>query len=154
MHRVVQATWSPPQPLCTASPVRKHAPSHRSTALFQTTLPSFRMQVMVSEPCVPRKPSSHRKEMELPSWRLSPNRFPFTGMPGSGHSLCRKAVWMGGKDVIRQSWCAGGPPKSASLLWSTYPSTSTPQEPTMLEGEPDLQNQGPPCHTGHKAGDS
>ena len=37
--------------------------------MFQTTLPSFRMQVMVSEPWVLMKPSSQRKDTELPSWR-------------------------------------------------------------------------------------
>lgn len=46
---------------------------------------------MVWEPCVFTKPSSHRKEMELPSCRLSPKRFPLTGTPGSGHSLWRNA---------------------------------------------------------------
>lgn len=46
---------------------------------------------MVSDPCVRMKPSSQRKETELPSWRLSPNLFPLTGTPGSGHSLCLKA---------------------------------------------------------------
>lgn len=49
------------------------------------------MQVMVSEPWVLMKPSSQRNDTELPSWRLSPNRFPFTGTPGSGHSLCLNA---------------------------------------------------------------
>lgn len=67
-------------------------PSQRGTALSHTTFPSLRMQEMVWEPWVFTKPSSHRKEIELPSWRLSPKRFPFTGTPGSGHSLCRKAA--------------------------------------------------------------
>lgn len=68
------------------------SPSQRGTALSHTTLPSLRMQEMVCEPCVLTNPSSHRKEMELPSWRFSPKRFPFTGTPGSGHSLWRKAA--------------------------------------------------------------
>lgn len=69
-----------------------HSPSQRGTALSHTTLPSLRMQEMVCEPWVFTKPSSHRNEMELPSWRLSPKRFPLTGTPGSGHSLWRNAV--------------------------------------------------------------
>lgn len=69
-----------------------YTPSQRGTALSHTTLPSLRMQEMVCEPWVLTKPSSHRNEMELPSWRLSPNRFPFTGTPGSGHSLWRNAI--------------------------------------------------------------
>lgn len=68
------------------------SPSQRGTALSHTTLPSLRMHEMVCEPWVLTNPSSHRKEMELPSWRFSPKRFPFTGTPGSGHSLWRKAV--------------------------------------------------------------
>lgn len=67
-------------------------PSQRGTALSHTTLPSLRMHEMVCEPWVLTNPSSHRKEMELPSWRFSPKRFPFTGTPGSGHSLWRKAA--------------------------------------------------------------
>lgn len=69
-----------------------YSPSQRGTALSHTTLPSLRMQEMVCEPWVLTKPSSHRNEMELPSWRLSPKRFPLTGTPGSGHSLWRNAV--------------------------------------------------------------
>lgn len=68
------------------------SPSQRGTALSHTTLPSLRMHEMVCEPWVLTNPSSHRKEMELPSWRFSPKRFPFTGTPGSGHSLWRKAA--------------------------------------------------------------
>lgn len=68
-----------------------YTPSQRGTALSHTTLPSLRMQEMVREPWVLTKPSSHRNEMELPSWRLSPKRFPLTGTPGSGHSLWRNA---------------------------------------------------------------
>lgn len=77
----------------------KTLPSHLSTALFHTTFPSFKMQVMVSDPWVRIKPSSHRKDTELPSCRLSPNLFPFTGTPGSGHSLCLKAEYMGKQRV-------------------------------------------------------
>lgn len=69
-----------------------YSPSQRGTALSHTTLPSFRMQEMVCEPWVLTKPSSHRNETELPSWRLSPKRFPLTGTPGSGHSLWRNAI--------------------------------------------------------------
>lgn len=85
------------------------SPSQRGTALSHTTLPSLRMHEMVCEPWVLTNPSSHRKEMELPSWRFSPKRFPFTGTPGSGHSLWRKAAgknkekgWRGEPSTVAQ----------------------------------------------------
>lgn len=99
-----------PLRLTAAALAQGRSPSQRSTALFHTTLPSFRTQVMVSEPCVPRKPSSHRKEMELPSCRLSPNRLPLTGTPGSGHSLCRKAEEGDVQAMVRLRWYTIGPP--------------------------------------------
>lgn len=70
--------------------------------------------------------------MELPSWRLSPNRLPFTGTPGSGHSLCRKAVWIGVKDVIRQKERADRPsPKKISFVMMVNSGLPPlPQEPT------------------------
>jgi hypothetical protein len=106
-----------PQPLRLTATVQAqgHSPSQRSTALFHTTLPSFRTQVMVSEPCVPRKPSSHRKEMELPSCRLSPNRLPLTGTPGSGHSLCRKAGEGDTQTMVRLRWHTNGTSKKNEL---------------------------------------
>jgi len=66
-------------------------PSHLGMSPLHITLSSSRWHVMVSAPCVLMKPSSQTTEMELPSWKLSPKRLPFKGMPGSGHSLCPKA---------------------------------------------------------------
>lgn len=69
-------------------------PSHLGIRPLHITLPSSRWHVMVSAPCVLIKPSSQTTEMELPSWKLSPKRLAFSGMPGSGHSLrpnaCKK----------------------------------------------------------------
>lgn len=65
----------------------KDSPSQRGTVELQTTFPSCRIQVMDSEPWVFTKPSSQWKDTELPSRNLSPNRRPFTGMPGSWHSF-------------------------------------------------------------------
>lgn len=62
-------------------------PSHLGIRPLHITLPSSRWHVMVSAPCVLIKPSSQTTEMELPSWKLSPKRLAFSGMPGSGHSL-------------------------------------------------------------------
>lgn len=62
-------------------------PSHLGIRPLHITLPSSRWHVMVSAPWVLIKPSSHATEMELPSWKLSPKRLAFSGMPGSGHSL-------------------------------------------------------------------
>lgn len=116
-HRSWSNFLGSPQPLRLTATVQtqEHSPSQRSTALFHTTLPSFRTQVMVSEPCVPRKPSSHRKEMELPSCRLSPNRLPLTGTPGSGHSLCRKAGEGDVQAMVRLRWHTNGSPKTNEL---------------------------------------
>ena len=66
-------------------------PSHLGMSPLHITLPSSRWHVMVSAPCVLMKPSSQTTEMELPSWKLSPKRLAFNGMPGSGHSLRPKA---------------------------------------------------------------
>ncbi|KAJ8383754.1 hypothetical protein AAFF_G00215130 [Aldrovandia affinis] len=62
-------------------------PSHRGTAAFQTTFPSWIMHVMASDPCVLMKPSSQVNDTELPSRKWSPNRWPLMGMPGSWHSF-------------------------------------------------------------------
>lgn len=62
-------------------------PSHLGIRPLHITLPSSRWHVMVSAPCVLIKPSSQTTEMELPSWKLSPKRLAFSGIPGSGHSL-------------------------------------------------------------------
>lgn len=86
-------------------------PSHLGMRPLHITLPSSRWHVMVSAPCVLMKPSSQTTEMELPSWKLSPKRLAFNGMPGSGHSLRPKAC--NGKRTrfsdnwfcVNEKWC-------------------------------------------------
>lgn len=70
---------------------QQFVPSHLGMRPLHITLPSSKWQVMVSAPWVLMKPSSQTTDMELPSWKLSPKRRAFKGMPGSGHSLRPKA---------------------------------------------------------------
>lgn len=71
--------------------LEQFVPSHLGMRPLHITLPSSKWQVMVSAPWVLMKPSSQTTDMELPSWKLSPKRLAFKGMPGSGHSLRPKA---------------------------------------------------------------
>lgn len=83
-------------------------PSHLGIRPLHITLPSSRWHVMVSAPCVLINPSSQTTEMELPSWKLSPKRLAFSGMPGSGHSLRPNACNKKKQNMIWWSQCELG----------------------------------------------
>lgn len=66
-------------------------PPHFGIGPLHITFPSIRIHVIVSVPWVLINPSSQITEIELPNWKLSPNRLALIGIPGSGHSLCPNA---------------------------------------------------------------
>lgn len=68
-----------------------HLPPHLGMGPLHITFPSIRIHVIVSVPWVFINPSSQITEIELPNWKLSPNRRALIGIPGSGHSLCPNA---------------------------------------------------------------
>lgn len=68
-----------------------HLPPHLGMGPLHITFPSISIHVIVSVPWVLINPSSQITEIELPNWKLSPNRRALIGIPGSGHSLCPNA---------------------------------------------------------------